>query len=41
VATGWLKWQLNADKEAAKMFTDEPSGLAQAEGWKVERKKIP
>src|SRR5688572_18093850 len=41
VARGWLKWQLNGDKEAAKMFTGEPSGLAQTAGWKVEKKKIP
>ncbi|HYE31514.1 MAG TPA: alpha/beta hydrolase [Methylomirabilota bacterium] len=41
VATAWLQWQLRDDKEAAKMFTGEPAGLAHREGWKVEKKKIP
>ncbi len=41
VATAWLQWQLNGDKEAAKMFVGEPPGLARQEGWKVEKKKIP
>lgn len=41
VATAWLQWQLKADNEAAKMFVGEPSGLAKAAGWKVEKKKIP
>jgi predicted alpha/beta-hydrolase family hydrolase len=41
VATAWLKWQLNADSEAAKLFVGEPCGLAKQEGWKVEKKKIP
>ena len=41
VATAWLQWQLKSDNEAAKMFVGERSGLAKAEGWKVEKKKIP
>ena len=41
VATAWLQWQLRGDKEAAKLFVSEPSGLAKKEGWKVEKKNIP
>jgi hypothetical protein len=41
VATAWLEWQLRGDKEAAKMFTGEPCGLAKTEGWRVEKKNIP
>lgn len=41
VATAWLKWQLKDDKEAAKVFTGNPCGLAQDEKWKVDKKNIP
>jgi dienelactone hydrolase len=40
VATAWLQWQLQGDKEAAKMFTGDPCGLSQMEGWTVEKKNI-
>jgi len=41
VATAWLQWQLRGDKEAARMFVGDPCGLANIEGWKVGKKKIP
>lgn len=41
VATAWLQWQLRGDKDAAKLFVGEPSGLAKREGWTVEKKNIP
>ena len=41
VAVSWLQWQLRKDEEAAKMFVGNPSGLANREGWKVEKKNIP
>jgi hypothetical protein len=41
VAVAWLKWQLKADKESAKMFEGEPCGLAKMQGWKVEKKNLP
>lgn len=41
VATAWFQWQLKGDKEAAKLFTGEPSGLAKNSNWKVEKKNIP
>lgn len=40
VATAWFQWQLNGDREAAKMFQGEPCGVANMEGWKVEKKNI-
>lgn len=40
VALNWLKWQLKADKEAAKMFQGEPCGLSQRRGWTVEKNKL-
>lgn len=40
VATAWFKWQLKGDKEAGKMFTGNPAGLAQRAGWKVEKKNM-
>jgi hypothetical protein len=40
VATAWFQWQLKEDKEAAKMFVDDPCGVAQMAGWKVEKKSI-
>jgi hypothetical protein len=41
VASAWLQWQLQGDDEAAKMFTGDPCGVAQMEGWTVEKKNIP
>lgn len=41
VATAWYKWQLKADHEAGKLFTGNPSGLAQSSGWTVEKKNMP
>ncbi len=40
VAAGWLQWQLNGDREAAKMFEGDPCGVAKMEGWTVEKKNI-
>lgn len=41
VATAWYKWQLKNDKEAAKMFTGQPSGLSKDPNWTVDKKNIP
>jgi hypothetical protein len=41
VASGWFKWQLKGDKEAAKMFEGGSCGVSQMPGWKVEKKMIP
>ena len=41
VATFWYKWQLKGDKDAGKMFSGEPAGLAQNANWKVEKKNMP
>lgn len=40
VARAWFQWQLKNDKEAAKMFTGNPSGLSKDPNWKVEKKNI-
>jgi dienelactone hydrolase len=40
VATAWFQWQLKGDKQAAKMFEGEPCGVAQMNGWTVEKKNI-
>lgn len=40
VATAWFQWQLKDDEGAAKMFQGEQPGVAQMEGWVVEKKKI-
>ena len=40
VALAWLQWQLQGDKEAAKMFQGEPCGVARREGWTAEKKNI-
>jgi hypothetical protein len=40
VATAWFQWQLKENKEAAKMFVNDPCGVAQMAGWKVEKKNI-
>ena len=41
VATFWYKWQLKGDKDAGKMFTGEPAGLAKNTNWKIEKKNMP
>jgi len=41
VATAWFQWQLENDREAAKMFKGDPCGVAKMAGWKVEKKNIP
>lgn len=41
VATAWYKWHLKGDKEAAKMFTGQPSGLSKDPNWTVDKKNIP
>jgi uncharacterized protein YciI len=41
VATHWYKWQLKNDREAGKMFTGNPCGLSQSDGWTVEKKNMP
>ena len=40
VATAWLKWQLKNDDEAALMFKGENPGVAQREGWRIDKKNI-
>ena len=40
VATAWYQWQLKGDKQASKLFTGEPAGLAKHPLWKVQKKKI-
>ena len=41
VAAAWVKWQLQGDQEAAKMFTGDPCGVAKMQGWTVVKKNIP
>ena len=41
VAAAWYKWQLKNDNEAGKLFTGNPCGLSQANGWTVQKKNIP
>jgi hypothetical protein len=41
VATAWYQWQLKGDKNAGKMFTGEPAGLAQNPNWRFEKKNMP
>lgn len=41
VAAAWYKWQLKNDNEAGKLFTGNPCGLSQANGWAVQKKNIP
>jgi dienelactone hydrolase len=40
VATAWFQWQLKKDREAAKMFTGDSSGLSKNSIWKVDRKNM-
>jgi len=41
VAIAWLKWTLNGDGTASKMFSGPSCGLCQDTEWKFEKKKIP
>ncbi|MGV3705622.1 MAG: alpha/beta hydrolase family protein [Arcticibacter sp.] len=41
VATAWYKWQLKGDKEAGKLFSGNPAGLAQNSQWRFEKKNMP
>ena len=36
-ALAWLQWQLKGDQEAAKLFRGADCGLANREGWTVEK----
>jgi len=40
VATAWPQWQLKGDKEAGKMFTGNPCGLASDPNWSVQKKNM-
>lgn len=40
VATAWLKWQLQGNKEAGTMFTGAECALSTRPGWTVDRKNI-
>jgi hypothetical protein len=37
----WLDWQFKGNAEAGKLFTGNPPGLANREGWTVDKKNIP
>ena len=39
-ALAWLKWQLQDDKKAAKMFRGSPCGLSQRDGWTTDKNKL-
>jgi dienelactone hydrolase len=39
-AIAWLQWQLKGDKEAAKLFQGADCGLANREGWTVEKNDL-
>jgi dienelactone hydrolase len=39
-ALAWLQWQLKGDKEAAKLFQGADCGLANREGWTVEKNDL-
>lgn len=41
VAAAWLKWQLNRDQEAMKMFAGEDCTLCKDPKWEYKKKKIP
>lgn len=36
----WLKWQLQGDKESAKLFEGKPCGLAERDGWTVDKNEL-
>ncbi len=39
-ALAWLQWQLKGDQEAAKLFLGPDCGLANREGWTVEKNQL-
>ena len=39
-AIAWLQWQLKGDAEAAKLFQGADCGLANREGWTVEKNDL-
>ena len=39
-AIAWLQWQLKGDAEAAKLFQGADCGLANPEGWTVEKNDL-
>ena len=41
VAVSWLKWQIEGDQEAGKMFAGSACGLCNHAEWKIEKKRIP
>lgn len=41
VATNWFKWQLKDDREAARLFTGNPSGLSKSPAWTIDKKNTP
>jgi hypothetical protein len=41
VATNWFKWQLKDDREAARLFTGNPSGLSKSPAWTIDKKNMP
>lgn len=41
VATAWYQWQLKGDKEAGKLSSGQPAGLASSTVWRVEKKNMP
>ncbi|WP_202928013.1 poly(ethylene terephthalate) hydrolase family protein [Cyclobacterium salsum] len=40
VATAWYKWQLKRNLQAGKLFSGDPSGLAQSKEWTVQKKNM-
>ena len=40
VGAAWLKWQLKADSEAAKLFLGDPPGMAVDKRWTVKAKNL-
>lgn len=40
VAVAWLRWQLKADADSARMFTGENCGLCRDANWTVHRKGL-
>lgn len=41
VATAWFRCQLKGHQDTGKMFTGNPSGLAQSGEWTVDKKNMP
>jgi hypothetical protein len=41
VGVAWLQWQLEGNKQAAKMFIGKDCGLCMKSGWHVMKKNIP